>query len=56
MILRCYSCGKEVEIDHVESNDKRLYIEIQSKLLFRVKYPEYLCIICMDCVNYLGIK
>lgn len=56
MILRCYVCGKEEQVDHIKGKDGRLYIEIQSKLLFRVKYPEYLCVVCMDCAKFLNIK
>lgn len=55
MIVRCYVCGTEERIEYIKGSDGRLYIEIQSKVLFRIRTPEYLCVICKDCAKYLDV-
>lgn len=55
MDLKCCVCGKEQQIKHIEGKDKRFYVDIQGKLLLRIKSAFSIYVLCEDCAKKLSI-
>lgn len=55
MDLKCCACGKEQQIKHIEGKDKRFYVDIQGKLLLRIKSAFSIYVLCEDCAKKLSI-
>ena len=55
MKTKCSACGEEKELYCFNGKDGRFYVDIQGKVILRIKSTESLYVICIRCAKYLGM-